>query len=98
MDCSKNKRRKYLICISVGLQLMSLALFLHPMSPENFLSLALTDPIETIRNQYGFGMALLFWLSLAVIATGLFGWIDESPTPKSQREPAFQSLSSHTAD
>ncbi|HEY8100372.1 MAG TPA: hypothetical protein VIF82_06430 [Burkholderiaceae bacterium] len=76
MAPSKNNQRKYAICFWVGLQLMCFALFLHPMSPENFLLLAITDPLETISEQYGFGMAIGFWISLSLLLVGLFGWID----------------------
>ncbi|MGZ3236263.1 MAG: hypothetical protein ACXU8A_02710 [Burkholderiaceae bacterium] len=76
MAYSKSNQRKYAICFWVGLQLMCFALFLHPMSPENFLQLAITDPLETLNDQYGVGMAIGFWISLSLLLIGLVGWID----------------------
>jgi hypothetical protein len=53
---------------------MCLALFLHPMSPENFLLLAVTVPLETLSESYASGMAQLFWASATLVIIGLFGW------------------------
>lgn len=69
-------RRKYGICIWVALQLMCFSLFLHPMSPEDFLLLAITDPLQTLSDQYGSEMALAFWIGLPLLLIGLLGWLD----------------------
>jgi hypothetical protein len=71
----KDNRRKYAICILAGLQVMSFALLLHPMNPEDLLALAAKDPMATITDQYGFGMARMFWFSLILILVGLCGWV-----------------------
>jgi hypothetical protein len=74
MTHPNSRRQNYAWCIWVGFQLMCFALFLHPMSPEGFLSLAVTAPFETLSEPYGSGMAQLFWLSACFVMIGLFGW------------------------
>ena len=44
---------------------MSIAVFLHPMSPQDFMDSALSDPIATLFDQ-GAPMAMAFWTSLVV--------------------------------
>jgi hypothetical protein len=75
MAHSRTNRRRYARCFWIGLQLMCFALFLHPMSPEHFLLLAITAPLETLSEPYGFGMALGFWISLSLLLIGLLGLI-----------------------
>lgn len=52
---------------------MSFALFLQPMSPDDFLVLVLSDPLETVRAAYGIQAAVLFWISIALTSIGLLG-------------------------
>ncbi len=58
-----------------GIGLMSTALFLHPMSPQDFLDVVLSNPLLTLGQAQGSGLALLFWASAAVCLTGLAGLI-----------------------
>ena len=60
-------------CIGAGLGLLSFALLLHPMSPEHFFDLLITAPLDTVRDEYGRAMGILFWISAALIAGGLAG-------------------------
>lgn len=96
MAYQKMSRRKYVICIWVGLQLMSFALFLHPMSPEDFLMLAITAPLDTITDQNGSAMAFGFWISLSLVWIGLFGWIDIVHLFKNLRRTKAHRSLSHT--
>lgn len=66
-------RHPWIHCIWSGLGLLNLALFLHPMNPMDFLALAFSDPLQTVANQYGHAMAVLFWLSLMLTLSGLLG-------------------------
>jgi hypothetical protein len=59
--------------ILAGIGLMSAALFLHPMSPEDFLGAVLADPLQTLGDAQGSGLALLFWSSALVCVAGLAG-------------------------
>ncbi len=63
----------YLGLILAGTGLMSAALFLHPMSPEDFLDLVLSNPLLTLGDAQGSGLALLFWASAAVCLAGVAG-------------------------
>jgi len=54
---------------------MMLALFLHPMSPEHFLALALSRPWETVADRYGMHAAILFWLGFIMLAGGACAWL-----------------------
>jgi hypothetical protein len=85
MAHSRTNQRRYARCFWVGLQLMCFALFLHPMSPENFLLLAITAPLETLSGPYGFGMAVIFWISLSLLLIGLLGWINIGRLLKNMR-------------
>lgn len=60
-------------CIVAGLTLMNLALFLHPMSPGDFLELVCADPLRTVLDANGGGIAVFFWLSALTLLTGLLG-------------------------
>jgi hypothetical protein len=62
-------------CIGAGLGLLSFALLLHPMSPEHFFELLLTDPLDTVRHEYGRAMGILFWISAALMIGGLAGYL-----------------------
>lgn len=94
---STNRRRKYGICLLLGLQLMCFALFLHPMSPEDFLRLAITAPFDTISEQYGSAMAVAFWISLLLVGIGLIGWIDVLQFFKNLRHAKGRFLKSQQA-
>ena len=58
----------------VGFALINVALFLHPMSPEDFLELALVDPIATVAGAaQGSMMAVLFWCGIVLFLAGIAG-------------------------
>ena len=95
MASPKSNRRKFAICIWVSLQLIGFALFLHPMSPEDFLMLAVADPLETVTDQNGFAMALCFWISLPLLLMGLLGWLDIAHRFKNQRVTKAASALTH---
>lgn len=78
MDRSGNGRRVFLYSTLIGFALMNVALFLHPMSPQDFLGLAISDPRLTILNTDGQGTAVCFWISASVMLAGLFGWVGRS--------------------
>jgi len=59
-------------CVFFGLFIMCIALFLHPMSPENFLGVVLTIPLQTVAYAYGLQTAVLFWVGLVLTTWGLF--------------------------
>ncbi len=64
------------ICLGLilaGIGLMSAALFLHPMSPEDFMDAVLANPLQTVGDVQGSAMALLFWAGATVCLTGLTG-------------------------
>jgi hypothetical protein len=54
-----------------GAGLMSVAMFLHPMSPEDFLGQVASDPLQTVMALQGNELAALFWVGAMVGATGL---------------------------
>lgn len=87
-----NRRRNYGVCILIGLQLMCFALFLHPMSPEDFLRLAITAPLDTISERYGSAMASVFWFGLVLVAVGLTGWLNIALLFKNLRRKKARSL------
>lgn len=67
--------RNFLMCIVIGVGIMSFALLLNPMAPNDFLILAFSAPLETIREAYGIHSAASFWISVALISTGIIGLI-----------------------
>jgi hypothetical protein len=76
MPSSHHRSRGFFLCILIGAQLMCFALFLQPMNPEDFLSLAMTDPVQTFNSQSGLAMSIVFWLSLLLMIFGVIGWMD----------------------
>ncbi len=60
------RRRVWLLMLAIGFTLMNVALFLHPMSPVDFLDVALSDPWQSIADTQGGGMAMFFWASSAL--------------------------------
>ena len=56
-----------------GIGLMNVAMFLHPMSPEDFLGLALSNPLQTLADTQGGAAALLFWVGVPVSLAGIAG-------------------------
>lgn len=56
-----------------GLGLMSMALFIHPMSPDDFLGWIWSDPLQTLSEPYGIQAALMFWTSVALAGIGVAG-------------------------
>lgn len=86
MTISKNRQKNAVICIWIGLQLICFALFLHPMSPQDFLSLAINAPLETLSQSQGFAMSIGFWIGLLVVAIGSICWIDAGIKFKKSRQ------------
>lgn len=68
-----SSRRYGLFFISMGSLLMMVALFLHPMRPEDFLALAFSWPQEVFLGAEGTRAAILFWVSLLLQAAGGIG-------------------------
>ena len=56
-----------------GSGLMSMALFIHPISPEDFLALACSDPLQTLNDAYGIQAAMMFWVSMMMIGISVVG-------------------------
>jgi len=56
-----------------GMGLMSIAMFLHPMSPEDFLGSAFSNPLQSIADAEGGMIALLFWGSSLAFLIGVAG-------------------------
>ncbi len=54
-----------------GMGLMSVAMFVHPMSPEDFLDQVASDPLQTVAALQGGGVAALFWIGAMVGAIGV---------------------------
>ncbi|MBV8634663.1 MAG: hypothetical protein JO002_09260 [Burkholderiaceae bacterium] len=61
MSKLSSKSGMYLGLMLAGVGLMSVAMFLHPMSPEDFLGLVLSDPLQTVTEIHGREAAALFW-------------------------------------
>lgn len=59
------------ISVWLGITWMSAALFLHPMSPENFMGMALEAPWTTLSSPQGANLAAWFWLSFAMVLLGI---------------------------
>jgi len=78
MSNFQHVRRVWFFWLITGFALMNVALFLHPMSPEDFLGLAFSDPMQSIFDPQGGGMATFFWISAAVALSGLFGLLASS--------------------
>jgi len=64
-------RRYGLFFVLIGSLLMMLALFLHPMRPEDFLALAFLRPREIFLGAEGTRAAILFWAGLLAAAGGI---------------------------
>jgi hypothetical protein len=78
MGSVRGGRRVCLYCILAGFGLMNVALFLHPMSPEDFLAVAFSDPVSTLLDANGRETALFFWGSMTVMLFGLLGFLGQS--------------------
>ena len=63
----------FMYSLCAGLCLMSFALLLHPMSPEDFLLLSLVSPQVTLQSAYGIQAAAMFWISTIPTAIGMAG-------------------------
>lgn len=61
------------LLVWLGLSWMCSALFLHPMSPENFIDTALRSPWAMLSREPGATMAAWFWFSLALCVAGVLG-------------------------
>ncbi|HSY28065.1 MAG TPA: hypothetical protein VK832_11210 [Burkholderiaceae bacterium] len=89
MNRSQVSRRGWVFGMMTGFALMNVALFAHPMSPEDFLGLAFSDPLQSIADAQGGAMAIFFWISSALALSGLVGllasnrlalhWLDYKP-------------------
>ena len=73
MDRIEASSRVWFFMLIVAMALITVALFLHPMSPEDFLSLAISDPLQSVLDPQGGNVAIFFWLSTALAALGLSG-------------------------
>jgi hypothetical protein len=71
-------RRVWLFGLLAGFTLANVALFLHPMSPEDFLGLAFSDPMQSIFDAEGGPMAVFFWISATLGLAGLSGLLASS--------------------
>lgn len=78
MRDSQCRGRMWFFCSISGFALMNLALFLHPMSPEDFLRIAFSDPLHSVFDAQGGGMAIFFWTSAALALSGLVGLLTSS--------------------
>jgi hypothetical protein len=78
MDRIEASRRAWFFVLIVAMALITVALFLHPMSPEDFLSLAISDPLQSVLDPQGGNVAIFFWLSTALAALGLSGMLAQS--------------------
>ncbi len=78
MKLSPIRRRVWLSGLLCGFALMNVALFLHPMSPEDFLQLAFSDPVLSVFDAQGAGVAVFFWGSAALTFAGLIGLLASS--------------------
>ena len=63
---------KVFYCALLGVGLMNVALFVHPMNPEDFLYLVFTDPLATVLDAQGGDVALFFWGSFFLCVFGCF--------------------------
>jgi hypothetical protein len=72
MNRLEANRSAWVFMLIVGMVLVSVALFLHPMSPEDFMSLALSDPLQSVLDAQGGNMAIFFWISVGLATSGLF--------------------------
>ena len=75
MNRSQVRRRVWFFGLMTGFALMNVALFVHPMSPEDFLGLAFSDPLQSIVDAQGGAMALFFWFSAGLALSGLVGLV-----------------------
>jgi len=71
-------RRVWLFGLIAGFTLANVALFLHPMSPEDFLGLAFSDPMQSVFDAEGGAMAIFFWISATLGLAGLSGLLASS--------------------
>jgi hypothetical protein len=78
MNRSQVRRRVWVFGLMTGFALMNVALFVHPMSPEDFLGLAFSDPLQSIVDAQGGAMAIFFWISAALALSGLVGLLASS--------------------
>ncbi len=67
--------RRAAYCVGIGLWVMSVALFLHPTTPQDFLALAFSTPLETINATDGNCAAAAFWSGIMFVFAGLIGFI-----------------------
>lgn len=78
MSSLQHGRRVWFFWLMTGFALMNVALFLHPMSPEDFLGLAFSDPMQSIFDAQGGAMAIFFWISFALALSGVVGLLTPS--------------------
>jgi hypothetical protein len=75
-----------------GLSLMCFALVLHPMSPGDFLELAMTSPPATVAEDYGIQAAILFWIGAVPTAAGVAGLLRRAFSALRHREDGRRHL------
>jgi hypothetical protein len=78
MDKSHSGGRACWYCMSAGFALTNMALFLHPMSPEDFLGMAFSDPLLTVLDENGCRMAVFFWGGVSMMLIGLVCLLGQS--------------------
>jgi hypothetical protein len=59
----------------LGLGTASFAVFLHPMDPIEFVTMAFVSPRETFQIMYGKVQSIAFWISAAFMAAGVLGML-----------------------
>jgi hypothetical protein len=69
-------RHTFLMWVLTGFALVNMALFLHPMSPEDFLEFALSNPIATVFDAQGGLMAAVFWCGILLFLAGIAGLLE----------------------
>jgi hypothetical protein len=78
MGSSRGGCRVWMYHMLAGFILMNMALFLHPMSPQDFLKLAFSDPLLTIQDAESYGLAVFFWTGIVMMGFGAAGVLERS--------------------
>lgn len=72
---SVNSKHAYRFWMAIGFALINAAMFLHPMSPEDFLGQVSTSPLAMLIDAPGGLMVLFFWFGMSVCLAGIVGFI-----------------------
>jgi len=65
--------KAWFICAFAGFVLANFALFLHPMSPQDFLGTLFSDPVATFHDERDLGTVVVFWCGALMALFGLAG-------------------------